>query len=205
MAAEGNPAVPMVLRPRARTTEDKEVRLGSHAFDRSGVGEADARFEHEEIRQAVREFIEACGLEKNAVSEHFVEASRASLPELLEWQLDKLRFCALSIDATRFEGHQMIVALGIGQDGRKAILGLRQAATENATVVGALLDDLVNRGFDFSAPRLYVLDGGKALQAAVKKYAADAAPTQRWQIQKRAQCARSFARAKQALKGCNTS
>jgi transposase-like protein len=48
----------------------------------------------------------------------------------------------------------MVVALGISQDGRKTILGLRQGATENATVVGELLGDLMNRGLDFSQPRL---------------------------------------------------
>ena len=42
-------------------------------------------------------------------------------------------------------------------------------AAENATVVGELLGDLVERGLDFTQPRLYVLDGGKALTAAVKK------------------------------------
>jgi transposase-like protein len=46
------------------------------------------------------------------------------------------------IDATPFEGQQMVVALGIGQDGRKTILGLRQGVTENATVAGELLEDL---------------------------------------------------------------
>jgi transposase-like protein len=74
----------------------------------------------------------------------------------------------LLIDATPFEGQQMVVALGIGQDGRKTILGIRQGATENATVVGELLGDLMSRGLDFTKPRLYVLDGGKALTAAVK-------------------------------------
>ena len=44
----------------------------------------------------------------------------------------------------------MVAALGIGQDGRKTILGIRQGATENATVVGELLGDLMNRGLDFS-------------------------------------------------------
>ena len=66
-----------------------------------------------------------------------------------------------------FEGQQMVAALGIGEDGRKTILGIRQGATENATVVGELLGDLVERGLDFTQPRLYVLDGGKALDAAV--------------------------------------
>ena len=67
----------------------------------------------------------------------------------------------------------MVAALGIGEDGRKTILGIRQGATENATVVGELLADLVERGLDFSQPRLYILDGGKALTAAVKKHAGE--------------------------------
>src|SRR5437588_8996140 len=79
----------------------------------------------------------------------------------------------------------MVAALGIGQDGKKMSLGLRQGATENATVVGELLGDLMNRGLDFSQPRLYVLDGGKALHAAVKKYAGESAPIQRCQVHKR--------------------
>jgi hypothetical protein len=33
-------------------------------------------------------------------------------------------------------------------------------------VVGELLGDLMNRGIDFSTPRLYVLDAGKALHAS---------------------------------------
>ena len=135
--------------------------------------------------QAVRQFTEAYGLEKSAVSEHFIEASRAKLKEMMESRLDKLRLCALLIDATPFEGQQMVAALGIGQDGRKTILGIRQGATENATVVGELLGDLVSRGLDFSAPRLYVLDGGKALTAAVKKYAGESPAIQRCQVHKR--------------------
>jgi putative transposase len=42
-------------------------------------------------------------------------------------------------------------------------------------VVSELLSDLVARGLDFSAPRLYVLDGGKALAAAVRHHAGEAA------------------------------
>src|SRR5437879_13122198 len=119
--------------------------------------------------RAVREFAEAYGLEKSAISEHFIEASRAKLKDMMERRLDKMRLCALLIDATPFAGQQMVAALGISQDGRKTILGIRQGATENATVVGELLGDLMNRGLDFAELRLYVLDGGTALAAAVKK------------------------------------
>jgi len=79
------------------------------------------------------------------------------------------------VDAPPFEGQQMVAALGIGYDGAKTIPGIGRGATGNATVVGELPGDLMNRGFDFTAPRLYVLDGGKALHAAVKKYAGEAA------------------------------
>jgi transposase-like protein len=47
------------------------------------------------------------------------------------------------------------------------------------------LGDLVERGLDFTEPRLYVLDGGKALTAAVKKYAGESAAIQRCQVHKR--------------------
>jgi putative transposase len=181
-----------IERPRVRTTEDTEVRLGSYEMFHRGEPLTETVWEKlmlglstRKYGQAVREFTEAYGLEKSAVSEHFIEASRAKLKELMERRLNKLQLCALLIDATPFEGQQMIVALGIGQDGRKTILGLRQGASENATVVGELLGDLMNRGLDFSTPRLYVLDGGKALHAAVKKYAGESAPIQRCQVHKR--------------------
>jgi putative transposase len=181
-----------IERPRVRTIEDEEVRLGSYEMFHRGEPLTETVWEKlmlglstRKYGQAVREFSAAYGLEKSAVSEHFIEASRVKLKELMERRLDKLRLCALLIDATPFEGQQMVVALGIGQDGRKTILGLRQGATENATVVGELLGDLIERGLDFSEPRLYVLDGGKALHAAVKKYAGDSAPIQRCQVHKR--------------------
>ena len=181
-----------VKRPRVRTTEDTEVRLGSYEMFHRGEPLTETVWEKlmlglstRKYGQAVRQFTEAYGLEKSAVSEHFIEASRAKLKEMMESRLDKLRLCALLIDATPFEGQQMVAALGIGQDGRKSILGIRQGATENATVVGELLGDLVSRGLDFSAPRLYVLDGGKALTAAVKKYAGESPAIQRCQVHKR--------------------
>jgi transposase-like protein len=181
-----------VRRPRVRSVEDKEVRLGSYEMFHRGEPLTETVWEKlmlglstRKYGQAVREFTEAYGLEKSAVSEHFIEASRTKLKELMERRLDKMRLCAVLIDATPFEGQQMVAALGIGEDGRKTILGIRQGATENATVVGELLGDLLERGLDFTQPRLYVLDGGKALTAAVKKHAGESAAIQRCQVHKR--------------------
>ena len=181
-----------IERPRVRTTDDKEVRLGSYEMFHRGEPLTETVWEKlmlglstRKYGQAVRQFSEAYGLEKSAISEHFIEASRAKLKDMMEHRLETTRLCALLIDATPFEGQQMVVALGIAHDGRKTILGIRQGATENATVVGELLGDLMNRGLDFTEPRLYVLDGGKALMAAVKKYAGESAAIQRCQVHKR--------------------
>src|ERR1043165_8836052 len=181
-----------IQRPRVRTVEDKEVRLGSYEMFHRGEPLTETVWEKlmlglstRKYGQAVRQFTEAYGLEKSAVSEHFIEASRTKLKVMMESRLDKARLCALLIDATPFEGQQMVAALGIGQDGHKTILGIRQGATENATVVGELLGDLVNRGLDFTEPRLYILDGGKALTAAVRKHAGESAAIQRCQVHKR--------------------
>jgi transposase-like protein len=181
-----------VERPRVRTTEDQEVRLGSYELFHRGEPLTETVWEKlmlglstRKYGQAVRQFTEAYGLEKSAVSEHFIEASRVKLKNMMERRLEKTRLCALLIDATPFEGQQMVAALGIAQNGQKTILGIRQGATENATVVGELLGDLASRGLDFTELRLYVLDGGKALTAAVKKYAGESAAIQRCQVHKR--------------------
>ena len=181
-----------IQRPRVRTTDDKEVRLGSYEMFHRGEPLTETVWEKlmlglstRNYGQAIRQFTEAYGLEKSAVSEHFIEASRAKLKTMMERRLDKTRLCALLIDATPFQGQQMVAALGIDEYGRKMILGIRQGATENTTVVGELLGDLVDRGLDFNQPRLYILDGGKALTAAVKKHAGESAAIQRCQVHKR--------------------
>jgi putative transposase len=181
-----------IQRPRVRTTDDKEVRLGSYEMFHRGEPLTETVWEKlmlglstRNYGQAIRQFTEAYGLEKSAVSEHFIEASRAKLKKMMERRLDKTRLCALLIDATPFQGQQMVAALGIDEHGRKMILGIRQGATENATVVGELLGHLVERGLDFTEPRLYILDGGKALTAAVKKHAGESAAIQRCQVHKR--------------------
>ena len=184
--------VPIIQRPRVRTADDKEVRLGSYEMFHRGEPLAETVWEKlmlglstRKYDQAIRQFTQAYGLEKSAISEHFIEASRKKLQAMMERRLDKMRLCALLIDATPFAGQQMVAALGIDEYGRKMIWGIRQGATENATVVGELLAEWVERGFDFTEPRLSILDGAKALSAAVKKHAGESAAIQRCQVHKR--------------------
>ena len=181
-----------IARCRVRDKANHEVPLGSYElFQRSGplqMAVWDKMMRGLSTRNygpVVRDFAAAYGVNKSAVSDNFIEASREKLKELMERRLGDLRLCAVLIDGTPFKDRQMMVALGIGCDGRKTVLGLREGATENATVVSALLSDLMERGLDFSTPRLYVLDGGKALHTAVKRHAGESGFIQRCQVHKK--------------------
>ncbi len=181
-----------IQRPRLRSDDGHEQSLGSYALFRRCEPLDDAVWDKlmlglstRNYSQAVREFAAAYGIEKSAVSEHFVRTSREKLRELLERPLDKLKLCVIYIDGIEFKGQHLVAALGVAIDGSKTVLGLRQGASENTTVVSELLEDLAGRGVDFSAPMLYVLDGAKALTKAVRKHAGKQAPIQRCQMHKR--------------------
>jgi len=150
-----------IRRTRLRTPDQRERRLGSYElFQRSGPMQASVwdkivrGLSTRNYGAVVKDFHDAYGIEKSAVSENFIEASREKVKERMERPLGELRLCAVLIDGSPFKDRQMIVALGIGCDGRKTVLGLREGATENAAVVNGLLSELVERGLDFSTPRL---------------------------------------------------
>ena len=74
--------------------------------------------------------------------------------------------------------------MGVLQSGAKWVLGVRQGATENAALCTALLEDLQERGLDTSQATLLVLDGAKALHAAVQRVWGPRAVIQRCQVHK---------------------
>ncbi|MFZ5506542.1 MAG: IS256 family transposase, partial [Pseudomonadota bacterium] len=124
------------------------------------------------------------GVKKSSVSRGFVKASAAEIKRLAERRLDTDRIVTVFIDGKEYAGETMVVALGITEKGAKRILGLRQGGTENAEVVTSLLEDLRERGLDVSGPMLFVLDGAKALHAAVKRTFGKNAIIQRCQVHK---------------------
>ena len=58
-----------------------------------------------------------------------------------------------------------------------------EGATENASVVQALIDNLVERGVDPTRPRLFIIDGSKALSKAIRRTFGRHTPIQRCQVQ----------------------
>ena len=128
---------------------------------------------------------EGFGVQKSSVSRSFVKASAAEVRQLSERRLEGVRFPVIYLDGVVYAGETMTVALGVLENGAKRVLGVRQGATENAAVCTALLEDLQGRGLDTSQPTLLVLDGSKALHAAVKRVWGRNALIQRCQVHKK--------------------
>ncbi len=169
-----------VRRPRARTADgEQEVALGTYEYfaDRDPLtrvvleqmlaGVSTRRFTR--TREPVGE--EVTGSErsasKSAVSREFVGRTREHLDALMSRDLADVRLAALMVDGIELKGRCAIVALGVSTDGVKLPLGLWDGSTENKTVTAHLLADLVGRGLDVEQGVLVVLDGSKALRAAV--------------------------------------
>lgn len=73
------------------------------------------------------------------------------------------------LDGIELKGRCCVVALGISTEGVKIPLGLWDGSTENKTLTVHLLTDLLERGLDVEQGVLVILDGGKALRAAVNE------------------------------------
>jgi len=104
---------------------------------------------------------------KSAVSREFIGRTGEHLRALMSRSLADVRLAALMLDGIELKGRCCVVALGVSTDGVKVPLGLWDGSTENATICRELLADLVERGLDCEQGVLVVLDGGKALRAAV--------------------------------------
>jgi len=118
--------------------------------------------------EVIPEMAETCGVSKSSVSREFIEASAEQLKALAERRFDELDLLVIYLDGVQFGGHHVIGAVGVDTDGRKHVLGLVEGATENAVVVKGLLERLVERGVRPDRRRLFVIDGSKALRAAIE-------------------------------------
>jgi transposase-like protein len=169
-----------VERPRVRATDGcGEVQMATYAHfaDRDPLtavvleqmlaGVSTRRFSR--TREPVGEDIVDAerSASKSAVSREFVGRTGEHLGALMSRSLADVRLAALMLDGLELKGRCCVVALGVTTEGVKVPLGLWDGSTENTTICRELLADLVHRGLDCEQGVLVVLDGGKALRAAV--------------------------------------
>lgn len=166
-------AVPVYARLQA------EPRLGSRIRDILVSGVSTRKY-----ARVLPAMAGTVGIAKSSVSRQFIRASTRALEELMERRLDQLDILVLYLDGIVVAGHHIVAAVGVDGEGKKHLLGLSQGASENARVVKDLLTDLIARGLDPAAARLYVIDGSKALRAAIAEVFGDTARVQRCRTHK---------------------
>src|SRR5947199_2883226 len=125
------------------------------------------------------------GLSKSAASRRFVALSAARMKDWMASDLSDLDLLVIQIDGIHMDEDLILVAaIGVDAKGDKHPLGLAEGATENAATVQSLIDNLVERGLDPAVPRLFIIDGAKALSKAIRRTFGPAAAIQRCQIHK---------------------
>lgn len=136
--------------------------------------------------RTVDDMLEGYGASKSAVSRTMVEATAERLEALLERDLSTFDVRVLVIDAVHVAKSCHATVLGIDGEGNKLVLGFREGATENSTVVCDLLADLLRRGLPNERDRalLAIVDGSKALAKAVRDTFGSRVSIQRCQIHK---------------------
>jgi transposase-like protein len=170
-----------VSRPRMRSADDeRELPVKAYEYfadrdpltravmDRMLAGVSTRKFAGvgEQVGTGIEE--SSSSTSKSTVSELFVERTRTALSELMGRRLEDVRLAVMMLDGLQIADRTHVVALGISTEGVKIPLGLWEGSTENATLVRALLADLVDRGLDPEQAILFVIDGGKALHRAIK-------------------------------------
>jgi len=125
------------------------------------------------------------GTSKSAASRRFVALSAERMAAWMASGLSDLDLLVIQIDGLHIGDELVLVAaLGIDADGHKHPLGLIEGATENAAVVQALIDNLIERGLDPAVCRLFIVDGAKALTKVIRATFGRHTPIQRCQIHK---------------------
>lgn len=130
-------------------------------------------------REVLPEMAEQVGVSKSQISRENIEAGERLLQELAERDFSQHELLVIYIDGMRFGDYLVVAAVGVDISGQKHVLALREGATENAEVAKSLLEDLVARGVKSGRRRLFVIDGAKALRAAIDQVYGAHQPVQR--------------------------
>ena len=186
-----------VARPRVRDHAGREVRLASWEALKDGHLLREWALNLMVLGVSTRKYGRAVrlpegdlpglsgdGTSKSAVSRRFVALSRKKMRAWLAADLSELDLLVIQIDGLHVGDHVLVAAIGVDGAGDKHVLAVLEGATENTLVVQALLDNLTGRGLDPTVPRLFIVDGAKALSRAIRNTFGAAAAIQRCQIHK---------------------
>jgi putative transposase len=175
-----------VKRPRLRHKTEGEVKVPAYEMLRQDrglgrhlLGALLRGISTREYREVLPQMAETVGVSRSAISRKAIDASVEQLQELQERRWENVEILVIYIDGQRFADHHILSAVGVDREGKKHILGIEPGATENASSVKRLLARLRDRGLPTDRKYLFVIDGAKALRAAIDEVFGTAQPVQR--------------------------
>jgi putative transposase len=180
-----------VKRPRLRNKGGVEVgipayeqlnqnpRLGKRVHDILVTGVSTRKY-----AKVLPKMAGTVGISKSSVSRQFIKASEKALETLMARRFDDKDILAIYMDGIIVDKRHILAAIGVDSDGGKHLLGLASGSSENAEVVKDLLNGLIERGLPTGREYLFVIDGSKALRAAIEAVFGKRAHVQRCRTHK---------------------
>ncbi len=175
-----------VKRPRLRHKSQGEVKIPAYeklrqdrGLQQHMLGALLRGVSTREYDEVLPEMAATVGVSRSSVSRQAIEASAEQLKTLREKRWETTEILVIYIDGQRFGAHHIISAVGVDREGRKHILGIEAGATENAAAVKRLLTHLRDQGLATDRTYLFVIDGAKALRAAIEEVFGTAQHVQR--------------------------
>ncbi|MBS0532717.1 MAG: IS256 family transposase [Proteobacteria bacterium] len=175
-----------VKRPRLRHKTEGEVKVPAYEMLRQDRGLGQHMLgallrgvSTRDYQEVLPQMAQTVGVSRSAISRKAVEASSEQLQQLQERRWENIEILVIYIDGQRFGEHHILSAVGVDTEGKKHILGLESGATENAASVKCLLTRLRDHGLPTDRKYLFVIDGAKALRAAIEEVFGGDQPVQR--------------------------
>ncbi|MCU1293993.1 MAG: transposase, mutator type [Bryobacterales bacterium] len=173
-------------RPRLRHKQAGEVSVPAYESLQENSATAQRRMgallrgvSTREYAEVLPEMAETGGVSRSSVSRQAIEGSVEQLRQLRERRWNEAELLVLYIDGQRFGSHHVIGAVGVDRGGVKHVLGIPVGATENAAAVKQLFTNLRDQGLPTDRKYLFVIDGAKALRAAIEEAFRAGQPVQR--------------------------
>ncbi len=167
--------IPVLVQRVRETFNNKEVPLSTYDRFQHPTSDVDEKLLRRILhglscgnyRECSEAIPEALSLSPSTVSRRYIRASMRKLREIMERKLDGYDFVAIVIDGKTFGDDEIIMAVGITIEGKKVVLGIIQAGTENHRVCKDFLLRLTDRGLRYDKGLLCVIDGAKGLKKAI--------------------------------------
>lgn len=170
-----------VKKTRVRDPQlNQEIPLYTYArfqdpslFDQNVFEQGLKHVSQRDYEKGLPKIAQSFGISKSTVSRRWIKVTEKQVDKLLKRDIGRLDIVAVFMDGKRFQRLGVVVALGVGRDGKKHVLGIYQCSTESSAACLNLLNDLEKRGLP-ERELLFIVDGGSGLNKALNdKYQTD--------------------------------